>query len=211
MGKTLIISPHLDDECLSASSFLLDPTEDLNDKVFVFYGTNKHSLVSEKILKEENAELCEWCGVTPILSRFNVECNTKDRVPVVQMIDEFEDLIKQLKPDIVVLPSPSYNQDHEYMRRAALTALRPHDQIPFVNRVLVAEEVDVFGTMREQELFKPTFFRPIDIKKKIELVNIYQSQIRGHRSSEMIKAIAKVRGLQCNEEYAEAFEVLRWK
>ncbi len=51
------------------------------------------------------------------------------------------------------------------------------------------------------------------INEKIKILSFYKSQIlRGRRyfNPEFIKGLARARGVQCNGEYAEAFEVVRW-
>lgn len=94
--------------------------------------------------------------------------------------------------------------------QADITALRVHDRLHFVKRVLVYEEPDVWGTMRKVEPFKPTYFRRVDMARKLSLWSIYRSQQRGHRTQEDIRTMAHARGMQSHQDYAEAFEVLRW-
>jgi hypothetical protein len=51
------------------------------------------------------------------------------------------------------------------------------------------------------------------IERKMDLLKHYKSQLelqRPYFSEEFIYGLAKTRGIQCNSEYAEAFEVLRW-
>ena len=50
------------------------------------------------------------------------------------------------------------------------------------------------------------------IDKKIEIMNIYQSEISKHpfpRSKKNIKALATYRGASCGSEYAESFMLLK--
>ena len=51
---------------------------------------------------------------------------------------------------------------------------------------------------------------PIDIEDKIKSYGFLKSQVRGHRSPEMLRLIARMRGVQSNFANAEAFQVLRW-
>ena len=37
-----------------------------------------------------------------------------------------------------------------------------------------------------------------------------KTQVRSFRSSENLKSMANLRGTQSNNEYAEAFQILRW-
>ena len=203
--RVLIVAPHMDDEVLSCASFLQNGGGGLT----IFYGTDKHAFVESSVLSQENTRLIDHLKCKRRLSNINM-ANELDSIPIVKLINEFEQLIKAVEPMVMVLPNPSHNQDHRVIYEAALTALRPHDRIPFVKKVLLYEEPETFGTLRKVESFRPTYFLPLDIENKLKLIGMYESQLRAHRSLEHVKAIAKVRGMQSNQEHAEAFEIVRW-
>jgi LmbE family N-acetylglucosaminyl deacetylase len=206
---TLIIAPHCDDEVLGCSTFL-------DEHTVVLYFSHRHELMSfdDPTLEYERHRVAEATGIRVIDAFFEGEeqlmPNRLDTIPIVRLITALEYLLKEHQPDTAVLPNSSYNQDHRVLLDAALTALRPHDEIPFVKRVLLYEEPETWGSMRRHAAFNPTYFREVDIDRKVELVKMYESQIRGHRDESYIRAIAKTRGMQSNLPYAEAFEVLRW-
>ena len=54
-------------------------------------------------------------------------------------------------------------------------------------------------------------FVEIDIERKLHAYGLYRTQVRKFRSPDMVRTLAKLRGLQSNADYAEAFEVLKWK
>jgi LmbE family N-acetylglucosaminyl deacetylase len=130
-----------------------------------------------------------------------------DTLGQAKVITDIELTIKMFRPETVLVPFPSYNQDHRAVHDAALTAMRPNDKQHFVKRILVYEEADVFGTMAT---FRPNYFRPLDIDRKVSLYEIYESQIRGHRSADLLRAMSEIRGMQAQLPSAEAFEILRW-
>lgn len=200
MISALIIAPHPDDEVYGCTSFLAEGTT-------VFYCSNSHPDVSPDTLSKEANEVAERTGVEAIWG--NWPTNFLDSMPQGDLIASFEVLLARGRPGVVLLPAHSYNQDHRAVTSAMLTALRPHDETPFVKRVLLYEQHDVFGTLHGCP-FRPTYFRSLDLSLKEELYNIYESQIRGHRTWDHTEAIARVRGLQANMVFAEAFEVLRW-
>lgn len=204
MNKVMIIAPHPDDEVLGCYSFLNEYTD-------VVYVTTLHPLYRDRINSVEAAKLAEAIGFRDAkLPEFTEDTNNLDSIRTDNIIHEFEVLINQLKPHTVLIPNPSYNQDHRVVYDAALTAMRHHDTNHYVKRVLLYEQPETWDTMRKPEPFKANYFRPIDIEAKLDAVSVYQSQLRGHRSLEYIKAIAKVRGQQANVDFAEAFEVVRW-
>jgi N-acetylglucosamine malate deacetylase 1 len=204
-NNILIFSTHMDDEVLSCASFL---EKDL-ENVTIFYHNNIHPVVGGKVIQDENEKLISFLGCDKRLSNIR-SVNRLDTVATDDLINEYENVIKSVSPHTIILPFPSYNQDHRAVYMAALTVLRPHDKVHFVKKVLLSEQPETFGVIDRNSLFKPIYYRKLDIDRKIKLNKFYQSQLRGHRSLDFIGSIAKVRGNQSNYEYAEAFEVLRW-
>ena len=203
--KILIVSTHMDDEVLSCASFL---EKNLRD-VTIFYHNNEHPDFDDKVIQKENDKLISLLGCNRIISDIRAE-NRMDTIPIVDIINEYENIINNIKPLTIVLPFPSYNQDHRAAYKAALTALRPHDKISFVKKVFLSEQPETFGTLGRESSFNPAYYRKLNINRKVMLNSIYKTQLRDHRSIDFIKAIAKVRGNQSGYEFAEAFEVLRW-
>jgi len=62
--------------------------------------------------------------------------------------------------------------------------------------------------------FNTLSFIPLEerhIEKKIDALKCYETQKhRKYLSDDFIKGLAHTRGTQIEEEYAEAFEVIRW-
>lgn len=197
----------MDDEVLACSSFLLDKSLDIT----IYYMTYSHAFIDKITLNNENEMLRGKCHFFKITNdRYDSNLNKLDTLPQQELINEFTDTINTGCYDTLVIPNASYNQDHRAVYEAALTAVRPHDTNHFVKKVLLFEEPESFGTLRHGQRFYPNYFRPVDIDKKLELIKIYKSQLRDHRSLDFIKAIAKLRGEQMCKPYAEAFDILRW-
>ena len=190
----------MDDEVLGCTSWLDKDT-------IVIYTTKTHPLTN-RILEEQEIVAAK-AGFKSAWTYLN-DINRLDNFSQADLIGEFEQYINGFKPDTVLIPAPSYNQDHRACYEAALTACRPHDINWFVKRVLVYEEPETLGAMRSAHVFKPQYFQEVDIEKKIALYMLYNSQVRAHRSLEHIRALSTVRGSQSNMSEAEAFEVARW-
>ena len=94
------------------------------------------------------------------------------------------------------------------MFEAVHTAVRPHDRLPFVPRVLVYEQPH--AALWPREHFEAQYFRAIDIERKLTTWHLHESQNRAHRSDEHITTLARLRGQQAMEPFAEAFSVSRW-
>jgi len=126
----------------------------------------------------------------------------QDLIPII------EQTINRLKPLTVLMPEPSYNQDHRAVYDAGLVATRPHDSNWFVPNVLIFEQPDSVLWFHSAPS-EPTYFREIQIECKLAVYALYASQVRGHRSPETLRAQASLRGAQICKPYAEAFRVKR--
>lgn len=200
---TVVISPHPDDEVLGCYTFLKGAT--------VIYVTTSHPLYPHGDNINEAKNIAKKLGFTnQELVWYAKETNKLCNIPISELIDTFEKTLNDLKPTTVLIPNPSYNQDHRTIYDATLTAMRHHDRNHFVKRILLYEDPQTWDTLRKPEPFKANYYRPVDIDAKLEAIQMYHSQMRAHRSLDYIKAIAKVRGQQSNMPYAEAFEVVRW-
>lgn len=204
-AQKLVISPHVDDEVLGCGGIL-------DDRSFVYYCGIDESRVAPDAEHRLplNARLRELQATADFLG-FSHEVNQNSRVNffVEQEIkDELERIVNQIRPDIVFLPHPGYNQDHRTVFQAAQVALRPHDKNFFVRKVLVYE--GIHDALWSTEPFAAHVIVSIDIQRKIDAYKIQESQVRGMRSPEMLKALARLRGAMGKVDYAEAFQVLRW-
>ena len=111
-------------------------------------------------------------------------------------------LKKGIQPDLVLVPSSfDVHQDHRVIYEEALRAFKPSASIfgyehPWNNYMF---STDVFVRLQKR-----------DIQKKIEALNQYKSQhSRPYFNKDYIKSLAITRGVQCNSQFAEAFELLR--
>jgi LmbE family N-acetylglucosaminyl deacetylase len=195
--NNFIIAPHIDDEVLGCFSFMRP------DTFICILGVEDRSYVSAK-------DRCNELKESARMNNFSwkVHTNIVNNYQVPDLIPILEWHINKIKPSCVIIPHYSYNQDHRAVYDASLVALRPHDKNWFVKKVLIYEQPDTF--LWPYTTFSPTYFLDINIKEKLKAYHLYKSQIRGHRSDEIIKTIARARGMQSNMEYAEAFQCLRW-
>ncbi len=195
--KNLVIAPHIDDEILGCFSVL-------NEDTFICYlGVEDRSFVSakERIEELENAASImkfKWKVFSNVVNSYKTE----------DLINTIEEKINDLKPENVYIPHYSYNQDHRAVYDAAMVAVRHHDSNWFAEKVFVYEQPHTI--LWPYKYFEPNFFIKLDVDEKIRIYNLYKSQVRDHRSPEIISIIAKLRGKQANVEYAEAFHCIRY-
>lgn len=205
MAKKLIIAPHVDDDVLGCGGIIDKDT-------FVLYcGLNESDLANRPSMKmrlDEADKAAVYLGHSYILLE-----NKVNNYKIPDLIAPIEKLINDLAPEEVYIPYPSYNQDHRVVYEASLVALRPHDNNFFVKKVFTYEQPHVFLWDNSHQIngcFKPNYYKPIDIKRKIKAYELMETQVRTFRSSKMLESMAQLRGSQSNLEYAEAFQILRF-
>lgn len=121
--------------------------------------------------------------------------------------------IDKVRPTGIVLPAPSYNQDHVALFRAGFAACRPHlrDHKPFIDLVLACDA--------PQLGWRPAPFRPalyVDISEhlgtKLDALACHKSQVRpapDPGSLQNVERLARVRGAEIGVDAAEGFECYR--
>lgn len=194
---TLILSPHADDEVLGAFSFL-------GPRTFVaYFGIEDRVNISRDERMEELKAVAKHCGFQWKVFDFPV-----NNYNAHQLISPIEMLTNKLQPIRLLLPVWSYNQDHRAVFQSGVTASRPHDENWFCSEVLLFEQPHN-AIWSDIVNFKPNFFREININAKIDAYKLHGSQVRPHRSPEVLKALAKIRGASAGIEFAEAYQQLR--
>ncbi|MBK7636807.1 MAG: PIG-L family deacetylase, partial [Saprospiraceae bacterium] len=117
------------------------------------------------------------------------------------ILDDILKLKSEIKPDIIFIPSLNdIHQDHYTIANEAVRAFKWSTilcyELPWNNFN--------FNTSCFISLQKT------DLDAKIEALAAYQSQAhRPYANSEFIQSLAKVRGVQSNNLFAEAFELIR--
>lgn len=204
--RILIIAPHIDDEVLGCFS-------SMGENTFVLYCGYDESHIDFDWVRNrpESSERLEelYRLVEKVKFSYHLLSHKVNHYNVHDLIPDFENAINRVKPEEIYIPVPSYNQDHRAVYEACLTALRPHDMNHFVKRVFLYEQIQDLWNHNYHE-FKPNYFKRVDIEKKLETYQILASQVRSFRSPKMLTDLASVRGIQSNQDFAEAFEILRW-
>jgi len=201
LDNILVLVPHQDDECLGLGGTLMQA-----GKIWLHYYNDIHPNVPIKQYDQEAKNVQKMLRSEVSYSDYR-NVNHLAEFPLPAFIAEIEDLINDIEPDTIFIPNPSYNQDHRTVYDAAITAVRIHDINYVVPNVLLYEQPETHTPAYKE--FTPHMFVPIDIEEKLTLYGLYESQVRGHRSFEHVRALARVRGMQCGEDFAEAFQVIR--
>lgn len=118
--------------------------------------------------------------------------------------DILESLVRvsrEYRPDLVLAPSSfDTHQDHATVFHEGFRAFKHSSVLGYeLPQNLISFDNSAFVELSDGQL-----------KRKMEALEAYQSQaFRNYSTREFIYGLAKVRGVQCNAEFAEAFESIR--
>jgi N-acetylglucosamine malate deacetylase 1 len=118
-----------------------------------------------------------------------------------KILDELLQLNKKIQPGLVLLPSASdIHQDHQVIHQEGLRA--------FKNTSIMGYELPWNNSSFHTNLFIRLSKKEVD--QKVNALKEYRSQShRNYMQEDFIRSLAKVRGVQSNADYAEAFELYR--
>lgn len=226
-ARVLVIAPHADDETYGCGGTIAK-AKALGGDVFVvcvsvgdlaMYGTDEAMVPGSRRAGELDAAM-SVLGV----DGYDVLFDDPDRhmrldaVPRRDLVTLLERdgryAIDRLRPDVLILPAPCSNQDHDAVFHAGFTACRPH--LPcdkhFVPVVLSADQPQLCWS---PESFKPNAWVDITdfLDLKLKAHSCHVSQLRPpphHGSLENLERLARLRGAEIAVEAAEAFACHRF-
>ncbi|RNC83668.1 MAG: PIG-L family deacetylase [Balneola sp.] len=208
MEKILILAPHTDDAELGCGGTMARFFEE-GKKIYVAaFSTARASLpegADPDMLKNEFLASMKTLGVPEeqlFIYDYKVRMLSYHRQEV---LEEIVKLKQQINPDLVLVPSGSdLHQDHQVVYNEALRAFKEVSiwgyELPWNH---VSFSTQAFVTLSQKHL-----------DKKWEMMTTYESQFQKQRAyftKEFMEGLARVRGVQIKEAYAEAFEVVRFK
>ena len=186
--RVLMIAPHTDDEFGSAG--VLHRFIRLGVEVRYVALSRCEDSVPEPYPKDILGIECLECT-----RRLGIPENNED------ILEDFVKLNREYRPDLVLLPSTfDTHQDHSTVSKEGFRAFK---------------FTSIWGYELAQNLnsFSNTVFIALsdqDIEQKVYALSSYVSQsFRSYSAGDYIKSLARVRGIQSNAKYAEAFELIR--
>jgi N-acetylglucosamine malate deacetylase 1 len=227
--RLLVITPHADDETYGCAGSMAR-IKALGGEVFVVLvsvGDLGHFSDGDIKLVTHKTRLDEFESVMQLLkvddwdvlftdAETHLALDAMPRKELVRLLEASGRLsIDDLRPTMVMIPAPSYNQDHEALFRACVTATRPgvHGQRHLAPQVMAYDNTSLFWSFG-QDRFQPTCY--IDISEylefKIQAMRLHASQVRPeiyHGSPESLELQTRLRGREVGVEAAEGFQMLR--
>lgn len=202
-SRVLVLCPHTDDEfgCAGTIVRLVQAKAEVRYvalskcEISVPDGYERDVLVGECQrataalgIKPENVDIWDY----PV-RRFNEHRQ--------DILERFVQIKRDYAPELVLMPSTSdMHQDHNQVAQEGFRAFKHSSILGYeLPQNLVAFPNSAFVRLTPEVL-----------DQKIAAVSEYKSQSnRGYATAEFIRGLARVRGEQCNAQYAEAFELVR--
>lgn len=201
--RILIISPHTDDGELGCGGTIARFVEEGYDVNYVALSCCEQSVPEEypkDILRTEVKAATKILGIDdPILLEYEVRKFPQYRQ---QILDTLIELRNEIKPVTVFTPSSfDTHQDHKTTREETLRAFKQSTILgyeqPWNN---ITFNALAFVSLNEEHL-----------QMKIDALGCYETQNgRSYFNCDFIRGLALTRGTQIEEQYAEAFEVIKW-
>jgi N-acetylglucosamine malate deacetylase 1 len=210
INKTiLIISVHPDDETLGCGGLILRELAEGSNVfcAFVTEGNSHQSELIDLISQEYRFTGTYRLGLPEIIL---------DDLSLSEIIPPISDVIKKVRPDVIIIPNRSDpHSDHRRVFDACQACIKSF-RYPFVKKVLMCEiqsETD-FAPPLPENVFIPNVFVDISLyfEKKMQIMSLFESELLPApmtRSLDSIKALHRYRGSQCNVQYAEAFMLIK--
>jgi LmbE family N-acetylglucosaminyl deacetylase len=205
-NNILFLSPHTDDVELGSGGTLEKFRENGNNIMIIVFSEgsiyNSDDGGKSTLKKEFKRTMKEAMIQNYKILNFKIRELGYSRQEILEELVKVND---SFFPDLVVGPSLNdFHQDHQTIASEMVRAFKTEASI-------ICYEMPWNHISFNTQLF--VRLEKKHIERKLSLLNHYKSQLKMKRpyfSSEFIYGLAKTRGVQCNSEYAEAFEVLRW-
>ena len=223
----LVISPHPDDEVYGCGGAMAKAKALGCEVYLMIFSVGDLKFYERKKIVTASRRLKEVAKVAAILKLDGTDVIFKDErthlrldgIPRRDLISWIESKspvsLDRIRPTILAIPFPSYNQDHEAVFEAAFTASRIHaGGFKATPETVLVYDSPTLAWNHEGREFHPNFY--VDISRyvgiKTRLVRAYASQSR-HASDptslEGVEELARVRGREVGRGPCEAFVVYR--
>ncbi len=220
MKKVLVVAAHPDDEVLGAGGTLAKHYQEGDIIYCIILGTGIASRDINQLSKEREIEelrkQAKKCGKIigfKEIKFYDLQDNSFDIIPLLEIIKILEKEIDRVKPEIIYTHFyGDLNIDHRLTFEAVQTACRPVKESSV--KQLITFETPSSTEWRTKELFNPNLYVDISetFSKKLEAVENYKGELRAYpfpRSLEGLKILAQKRGMESGLRFAEAFQIIR--
>jgi N-acetylglucosamine malate deacetylase 1 len=216
--RTLVISPHPDDEILGCGGTLLRRAAEGAELAWLIVtGIAQETGWSGERVEQRDEEIAKVAASIGFSTVVNLRLPTAhlDELRMADLIARFSVVFNEFSPEEVFVPHRSdAHTDHRVVFDAA-AACTKWFRYPSVRRLLAYETVsETEFSLDTNAGFRPNCFVDITnfLESKLRVMSIYHSEMGAFpfpRSPEAIRALATWRGATAGFVAAEAFQLLR--
>lgn len=219
MKVALVVAPHADDETLGCGGTILKLVEQGYQVHWLLVtGMTERAGFSANQIETRNMEIQKVAKAYGFAATYELGLPpaSLETLPKGELIAPISSVVCSVKPTLVfTVYRNDAHSDHEIVFDAVMSATKSF-RYPFIKKVMAYEtmsETD-FGMKPEDGGFKPTVYFDITdhLSRKLDILETYESEIHDFpfpRSRVALEALARVRGVQCNSEAAEAFMLIK--
>lgn len=216
--RTLVVSPHPDDETLGAGGTIAALTSQGVEVTVLTVASHAPPIYPPEAQATTRAEAEHAHRILGVAdSEFlDLPAVLLAETPVVELNAAVQRTVDRVQPQLVLVPFPDRHVDHRRVFDAALVACRP------VRSGLGIQLVAAYETLSETHWnaagAEPQFAAQwtVDItgtlERKLLAYACYESQVSafpGPRSPEAVTALATFRGSQAGMAHGESFQIIR--
>lgn len=216
--KSLVISPHPDDEVLGAGGTLFKRKKNKKNNIlyWIIVTKLKPGTLKKKILSRTNEikKITKLFGFKEVF-QLNFITTELDSSSKKKLISNFSEIFNKTKPDELFVPHFSdVHSDHKIVSEVISSSTK-NFRFPFIKKILAYEVLsETDYNLNRKKIFFPNYYEDISkfLSKKKNAMKIYKSEIKKFpfpRSLTAMDALAKLRGSQIGRNAAESFEILR--
>jgi len=215
--KSLIISPHPDDEVLGAGGTLFKRKTIKKNLLYWIIVTRLKPTISKRKILTRNKEIKKISKIFGFKKVFQLNFNTTelDSSSKKKLIQDFSYIFNQIKPNELFVPHFSdVHSDHKIVSEI-ISSCTKNFRFPYIKKILAYEVLsETDYNLNRKQVFFPNYYEDITkfLIKKINAMKVYKSEIKKFpfpRSIKTIDALARLRGSQIGKKAAESFEILR--
>jgi len=203
-NRILILAPHIDDGELGCGGSISKYAAEGKEIFYAAFSDCRKSLpagLEPDVLRHECKKATGILGIKEThlhFFNFDVRIFPGSRQ---EILDEMVKMNKIIQPDLVFTPAAhDIHQDHEVIYAESLRA--------FKNCSVLGYELPWNNSSFNTQCFIK--LSDENIESKLAALNAYSSQAhRKYFNEDFIKSLAKVRGIQSGNMFAESFEVYR--
>jgi len=219
MKSILVIAPHPDDAEYGVGGYIAKCAGVANVTIATMYAGDYPTYTTHVLGEDRKSESLQAAKVLHTRIIHLDVCKDNDYMNYLgELCLAVDMMLDKIRPDVLFIPLPSYNQDHQAVYTACMAATRPVKEI--LPQKIYAYEYPMqnWGAGAEQHAIMGRTYIPLsnhDMDKKLEALRCYKSQLRKDEVNLSalggVTALARLRGAECRQVYAELVYLIKNK